>query len=339
MGINGIGSYHAQNCMVQNRSRSVGSNSFVSDEQIGSATSLSKSSDNGKKIGITAVGNVGYIAMYADSSTEQDPIVKIGDYEVRIKDVNPNNATKMEMFALMSYMDDKGLTNNQGMSSFSKLTAYAAQAEYNGYCSGIADENAAWTVERDWIGILRNAKETFFSNPQMYEQGLKCEKLIGNLEKWNQEHTYSDTNAIEDIQKYVRMVPIENTEIAEDSMDISDEEYMELIHKQIEEMQEKLDNGEVNESFQIGAQSFTMEEWQEFLEKFDSIQETIEALMKERHAKLKKEKLDKEEEKIDEIVAEMIVSESTSCFYPSSGANGEDVRYITWALHQKSIEK
>ena len=162
MGINGVGVYHAQNYTTQNRSRAVGRNVSGTDgEVIGNATSLSESSCNGKKIGITTVGNKGYIAMYADSSTEQDPVVKVGDYEVRVKDVNPNNATKMEMFALMSYMDDIGLTNNQGMKSFNKMTAYSAQAEYNGYCSGISDENAARTVERDWIEILKNAKETF----------------------------------------------------------------------------------------------------------------------------------------------------------------------------------
>lgn len=65
--------------------------------------------------------------MYADPSTEQDSVVKVGDYEVRVKEVNPNNATKMEMFALMSYLDDQGLTNNQGMKSFNKMTAYATQ--------------------------------------------------------------------------------------------------------------------------------------------------------------------------------------------------------------------
>ena len=430
MSINGVSSYHVQNCAIQNRSRSAERNSSISDDEwIGNATSLSESSDNGKKIGVTTVGNIGYIAMYADSSTEQDPIIKVGDYEIRIKDVNPNNATKMEMFALMSYMDDKGLTNNQGMSSFSKMTAYSTQAEYNGYCSGIADENAAWTVERDWIGILGSAKETFLGNSQTYEQGLECEKLIGNLEKWNQVRSYSDTEAIDKIQNVAQVIPIqsgeegvarlehgiakivrtvnpedgkeyvtyftknhicckwtegdneaswtmeiteeqyalidkyfdkynsgkedeqlwysgdefgmvsskeywlgffEGAEAAEDVMDISDEEYMELIRKQIEEMQEKLDNGEVNESFQIGAQTFTIEEWQNFLEKFDSIQEAIEALMKERHAKLEKQNLNKEEEKIDEIATEMIVSESTSCSYPSSDADGEEVRYITW---------
>ena len=115
MGINGVGSFCAQNYEVQNRRHSTMGKTSVDDFAcMGNATSLSESSDNGKRIGITTVGNRGYIAMYADSSTEQDPIVKVGDYEVRVKDVNPNNATKMEMFALMSYMDDIGLTNNQG---------------------------------------------------------------------------------------------------------------------------------------------------------------------------------------------------------------------------------
>ena len=416
MGINGVGSSYAQNYGVQNRNRSVGRNSSVSnDETIGNATSLSESSDNGKRIGITTVGNVGYIATYADSSTEQDPIVKVGDYEVRINDVDPNNATKMEMFALMSYMDDKGLINNQGMKSFNKMTAYSAQAEYNGYCSGISDENAAWTVERDWIGILGSAKETFFSNSQTYEQGLECQKLIGNLEKWNKVRSYSDTDAIDNIKNIAQMIPVESGEegvarlehgiekivrtvnpedgkeyvtyftkqsicckwmegdnevswtmdITEEQYalidkyfdgynsgneeeklwysgdefsmvsskeywhgffegaEVSDENYMEAIREQIEEMQEKIESGEINESFQIGNQTFTVEEWSEFLEKFDSIQEVLEALMKERHA-------EKEKSDTDGTIAEMLSSESTSCVYPASDANGEDVRYITW---------
>ena len=416
MGINGVGSYHTQDYAIQNRNRSVGRNSSISDdESIGNATSLSESSDNGKRIGITTVGNVVYIAMYADSSTEQDPIVKVGDYEVRVKDVNPNNATKMEMFALMSYMDDKGLINNQGMKSFNKMTAYATQAEYNGYCSGISDETAAWTEERDWIGILGSAKETFFGIPQTYEQGLECQKLMGNLEKWNKVRTYSDTDAIDNIQKTAQMIPIQSgedgiarlehgikkivtavnpedgkeyltyftkdtivckttegsnevvwtMEITEEQAElinkyferyqasqegepawytdadlgmvsskeywlgffegaeVSDENYMESIRKQIEEMQEKIENGEINESFQIGNQTFTVEEWNEFLEKFDSIQEVLEALMREHHA-------EKEKSDTDGTIAEMLSSESTSCTYPASDANGEDIRYITW---------
>ncbi len=41
------------------------------------------------------------------SSTEADPVVKVGKYEIRINDVDPKNATSMERFALLTYMDDK----------------------------------------------------------------------------------------------------------------------------------------------------------------------------------------------------------------------------------------
>ena len=300
MGINGVGAYYAQNYATQNRSRAIGHNvSGLGGESIGNATSLSESSNNGKKIGVTTVGDKGYIAMYADSSTEQEPVVKVGDYEVRVKEVDPHNATKMEMFALMSYLDDQGLTNNQGMKSFNKMTAYAAQAEYNGYCSGLSNENAAWTEKRDWIGILGNAKESFYNIPQTYEQGLECEKIIDNLKKY----TGSFLN--------------------------SNSDYLSQIHKKIEEMQEKLDNDEVNESFQIGGHTFTVEEWDEFLKKFDSIQDAMEALMKERHAKMEEQQTNTEEV-IDATTTEMIVSESTSCTYPIGSSNGEDVLHITW---------
>ena len=257
MGINGVGSFYAQNYDVPNRGRATRGKTAVDDfASMGSATSLSESSDNGKRIGLTAVGNVGYIAMYADSSTEQDPIVKVGDYEVRVKDVNPNNATKMEMFALMSYMDDKGFTNNTGMKSFNKMTAYSSQAEYNGYCSGIYDENAAWTVERDWIGILGNAKETFFSIPQTYNQGLECEKIIENLKKW------SDTSSDD-----------ENTD------------YQKILSERKNEIYEKVKNGDTEESFQIGGSSFTEKEWDKLLAEVDDITEEMREAMREEHEK------------------------------------------------------
>lgn len=257
MGINGVGSFYAQNYDVPNRGRATRGKTSVDDFAcIGNATSLSESSDNGKRIGITTVGNRGYIAMYADSSTEQDPIVKVGDVEVRIKDVNPNNATKMEMFALLSYMDDKGITNNTGMKSFNKMTAYSSQAEYNGYCSGIYDENAAWTVERDWIGILGNAKETFFSIPQTYNQGLECEKIIENLKKW------SDTSSDD-----------ENTD------------YQKILSERKNEIYEKVKNGDTEESFQIGGSSFTEKEWDKLLAEVDDITEEMREAMRDEHEK------------------------------------------------------
>ena len=93
-------------------------------EVFDTATSRTTSSDNGKNIGIMTIGNRGFIAEYADSSTEQDSIIKVG-----VNDVDPKNATEIEMFALTSYMDDKGLTGNSGMKTFNKMRAYSSQAE------------------------------------------------------------------------------------------------------------------------------------------------------------------------------------------------------------------
>lgn len=154
-------------------------------EYMGKATSRTTSSSDGKNIGIMTIGDRGFIAEYADSSTEQDPIIKVGDYEVRVNDVDPKNATEIEMFALTSYMDDKGLTDNTGMKTFNKMRAYSSQAGYNGFCNGIADQMTAWSLNRDWIAILQNAKETYLAIPQAYEHGVKCQNIIDNLESWS----------------------------------------------------------------------------------------------------------------------------------------------------------
>ena len=168
-------------------------------EFMGSATSRTTSSDKGENIGVMTIGNIGYIAKYADSSTEEDPIIKVGDYEVRVNDVDPHNATKVEMFALMSYMDDKGLIENTGMKSFGKMTAYGAQAEYNGFCSDLSDPELAWTKNRDWTAILQNAKETFFGIPQAYNQGLNCENIVAGLERWAETRRENGENIITEV--------------------------------------------------------------------------------------------------------------------------------------------
>lgn len=147
-----------------------------------SAIRESTSSDNGRAIGVTTVGNIGYLARYADSSTPDNPVIKIGDYEVVVNDVDPHNATQLEMFALLSYLDDTNQTNNTGMSSFSKLRSYADLAEMNGFCEGIQDVNAFYDKNQNWEEIMRAIKEVFLGNPQTYEQALDCEKLLSIME-------------------------------------------------------------------------------------------------------------------------------------------------------------
>ena len=152
---------------------------------MGSATQETTSSNNGKTIGVTTAGNAGLLAKYADSSTPAEPIIKVGDYEVRVNDVDPNNATELEMFALMSYMEDVGMIEKHGMASYSKMKAYASQSEYDGVCSGIYDEQAFWDKKQDWFAIIDNAKQTFSGMTETYSQSVECGKLLSYFEKWN----------------------------------------------------------------------------------------------------------------------------------------------------------
>ena len=183
-----INQYSVQYNFYEKYAFGAGSLTTQESDFMGKATSLTTSSDKGKNIGVMTIGSKGYIAEYADSSTEKEPIVKVGKYEVRINDVDPKNATEIEMFALTSYMDDKGLTDNTGMKSFNKMRAYSKQAEYNGFCSGIAIDNTAWTQNRDWTAILQNAKESYLKIPETYSQGLNCQRIVSNLEKWANTH-------------------------------------------------------------------------------------------------------------------------------------------------------
>ena len=166
-------------------------NSFFTT--IGSATKETTSSSNGKTIGIMTVGSNGYLAKYADSSTPADPIIKVGDYEVRINDVNPNNATQLEMFAWTSYMEDTGQIEKQGMSTYSKMKSFAVQSQFDGVCSGIydggANENDFQNRKQNWGAIIENAPNTFASMKDTCSQFLECGKLISYFEKWMTEMT------------------------------------------------------------------------------------------------------------------------------------------------------
>lgn len=150
---------------------------------IGNATKESTSSDDGKRIGLMLVDSTVYLATYADSSTRSNPVVKVGDYEVNVNDVDPQNATELEMFAYLSYMDDTNQTNNTGICSFGKMRAYAHIAEMSGMCSGILDANAIYTKKQDWTQIISSIKQNFLQNPQTYKQALECDKLLFTMSK------------------------------------------------------------------------------------------------------------------------------------------------------------
>lgn len=245
MGIGAVGNdmgYYG-NASTQKNSNSTHGAEHISS--VGTATKETTSSNNGKTIGIMTVGSTGYLAKYADSSTPADPVIKVGEYEVKINEVDPNNATQLEMFAWTSYMEDIGEIEKSGMSSYSKMKAYAVQSQYNGMCSGIYDgtgnESDFWNKKQDWGAILSNAKNTFANMSGTYAQSLECGKLLSYFEKWSihiSENARTSTNAIDNsINDWERNLACKEVEestkddpIYEVTTTVNGETYTEKIH-------------------------------------------------------------------------------------------------------------
>ena len=154
--------------------------------KIGDATREATADGDGKNIGVMTIGNQAYLAQYSKNSTPTNPIVKVGNYEVSVNDVDPENATEIEMFALMSHLDKTGQSKNEGMSSFSKMRTYSQQAERNGFCSGIADANEAWNNKRNWTEIIGNARQTYSQSLilEVYALTKNCDNLLDVMQKW-----------------------------------------------------------------------------------------------------------------------------------------------------------
>lgn len=91
-------------------------------------------------------------------------------------------------------------------------------------------------------------------------------------------------------------------------------------------------SAEEEAAYQIGAQSFTEDEWDELLEKFDATEDTIRRLMRERHAKEAEKRLKKEllERAKPMKIETLLFAESTTCIYPAANSADGDIRYITW---------
>lgn len=160
-----------------------GDNTVTASFSIEGGTTKKNNPYAGNPLGIILIGSTVYCATYAEDSTAQNPKVRVGDYEICINDVNPSHATGLEIFAYMSYLEDTNQITKEGMSSYSKLNAYAGFAQDCGFCSGIYDEDSICNKKQDWTSILNSIKKVFLNNSQTYQQALTCDKILNALTK------------------------------------------------------------------------------------------------------------------------------------------------------------
>lgn len=82
-------------------------------------------------------------------------------------------------------------------------------------------------------------------------------------------------------------------------------ELMARVRNHIEMMQEKLENNEVEQKFQVGSMSFTEKEWEKLLSNFDEQEDELRKALEEEIEKSKEEKKYSEKE-VDSIVAKWL---------------------------------
>lgn len=190
------------------------------------------------------------------------------------------------------------------------------QGKYNVFSFGASKEDCrmeSWRMgsgKDDWKPLGDKEEGFWERRAQRIEDNLKTEETKGVTEQTKD----SDTQLLD--------------------MLLTTQERHRAIQEKIEELLEKIKKGELAPSIPTGAASFTLEEWEEQLEKFDKQQEEMRKKMREETGSVERaqepEKTGVTNKEEDTPDLEALVSESTVCTYPAPEPGEEDIKYITW---------
>lgn len=172
-------------------------------------------------------------------------------------------------------------------------------------------------VNRDNIGVLSKAIGMFSPEDtnrilRALAQDKKIQEMKKELDDMENGEKPADTDKT-DAEKAAD----EAEEQAVENADEESEENNSLtarIRAKMQEIYNKMQNGDIETKFQIGNQEFTLKEWDHFLEKFDSVQDAIREAMEERIEKQDKKRL--EEERLDRQEEEHERSNPDACDIP-----------------------
>jgi len=161
-----------------------------SKEAVGAVT-IAEKEDEGEFLGLTMVPEEGQTvtygmrAMLSENSTPTNPIVQVvsnlgGEkviYNVEVNKVDTNNASQLEMFALLSYTDKKGITDGGTFGSFHQLKVYGVNAGMAGYCDSLSGEDTFINEKFDWPSIIEKMMKDYFE-ADIFKQYEDCQALI-----------------------------------------------------------------------------------------------------------------------------------------------------------------
>lgn len=312
--------------------------------QNGSRT-IAENEAAGKFLGIAMVPEEGQSVTYGmrakllDSSTVDNPIVQVVSqlggkkvvYNVEVNKVDPSNATQLEMFALLSYSDEMGITDGGSLGSYQKLKVYGKNAALNGYCGDLSGEIVFVNEKFDWSAIMEKMMKDYYDAgiTGQYEQckelvdffktitvkiedaitvtedGIYCKKLGEEAWEWslrleNQEQYNKVMNFLNKFPSdwNMRFAAHKNfwTDFLNDKIDMDA-----FIQSHIDALYKKIKNGDTEVRYQIGAQEFSEEEWNKLLERFDEAEKELREQMQKEHEARKEEAQEEEQEKKSEL--------------------------------------
>ena len=127
-------------------------------------------------------------AQYAPESTPDNPVVQVTvhdgkdwvSYYVNVNEVDPNNATQLEMFALLSYADDQGISLGGNKDSYELLRLYTDNAKQNGYWEGNASYDDFVQEKHNWTQLTHQMLSDY-SEAGIYSQFRSCSNIEGTL--------------------------------------------------------------------------------------------------------------------------------------------------------------
>ena len=119
----------------------------------------------------------------------------------------------------------------------------------------------------------------------------EMEKELDDMENGDDVDSNEETSETTDADK-VAGKDLSGTAGESEKEDLS---LREQIREKMQEIYDKLQNGDTETKFQIGNQEFSIKEWDSFLEKFDSVQDAIREALEEKIEKQTEERLEEED--------------------------------------------
>lgn len=128
----------------------------------------------------------GMTAKYAEHSTAENPVIQVSSnyggktvlYDVNIHEVDPKNASQLEMFALCAYSDDQGITNRGTFGSYQRMKVFGQNAEMNGYCFGMGGYQNFLNRKFDWMDLVSKMMNDYLQ-AGIYKQFQQGKQLMG----------------------------------------------------------------------------------------------------------------------------------------------------------------